>query len=68
MTAINRFQTEYQAASQKGDKNTMDLLALEIAYRIRTELEKREIPANRIEREVERILAILKQPVKQDGK
>lgn len=68
MAAITRFQTEYQTASQKGDKNTMDLLALEIAYRIRMELEKREIPGSRIEREVERILAILKQPVKQNGK
>jgi hypothetical protein len=68
MAAISRFQIEYQAASQKGDKNTMDLLALEIAYRIRMELEKREIPGSRIEREVERILGILKQPVKQDGK
>ena len=68
MAAINRFQTEYQAASQKGDKNTMDLLALEMAYRIRMELEKREVPASRIEREVERVLAILKQPAKQDGK
>ncbi|MDE2387733.1 MAG: hypothetical protein KGN35_01405 [Betaproteobacteria bacterium] len=68
MAAISRFQTEYQAASQKGNKNTMDLLALEIAYRIRTELEKREIPASRIEKEIERILTILKQPVKQDSK
>ena len=68
MATINRFQVEYQAASQKGDKNTMDLLALEMAYRIRMELEKREIPGSRIEREVERILVILKQPIKQDGK
>ena len=68
MTAISRFQIEYQTASQKGDKNTMDLLALEIAFRVRTELEKREIPASRIEKEVERVLIILKQPVKQDGK
>ncbi|QOJ19631.1 MAG: hypothetical protein HRU77_02295 [Gammaproteobacteria bacterium] len=66
--AINRFQIEYQMASQKGDKNTMDLLALEMAYRVRMELEKREIPESRIEREVERVLAILKQPAKQDGK
>ena len=68
MAAISRFQTEYQMALQKGDKNTMDLLALEIAYRIRMELEKQEIPASRIERDVERILTILKQPVKQNSK
>lgn len=68
MAAISRFQIEYQMALQKGDKNTMDLLALEIAYRIRMELEKQEIPASRIERDVERILTILKQPVKQNGK
>lgn len=65
MNAINRFQVEYQAAVQKGDKNTMDLLALEIAYRIRTELQNQEYAESRIEREVERILGILKQPVKQ---
>lgn len=65
--AINRFQSEYQAASQKGDKNTMDLLALEIAFRIRTELQNREVAESRIEREVERIVGILKQPAKQDG-
>lgn len=65
MNAINRFQAEYQEASQRGDKNTMDLLVLEIAYRIRTELQNRNYPENRIEHEVERITVILKQPAKQ---
>ena len=65
MNAINRFQMEYQEASQRGDENTMDLLILEIAYRIRTELQNRNYPESQIEREVERITAILKQPVKQ---
>jgi len=60
MTAINRFQSEYQEASQRGDKNTMDLLILEMAYRIRTELKNRNYPENQIEREVERIIGFLK--------
>ena len=40
MNTINRFQVEYQEASQRNEKNTMDLLILEMAYRIRTELQK----------------------------
>lgn len=64
LNAIDRFQVEYQAASQKGDKNTMDLLALEIAYRIRTELQTRGHAEGRIERDIEGILGILKQPAK----
>lgn len=65
MNAINRFQMEYQEASQRGDENTMDLLVLEIAYRIRTELQNRNYPESQIEREVERITVILKQPARQ---
>ena len=65
MNTINRFQAEYQEASQRNEKNTMDLLILEMAYRIRTELQNRNHPENQIEREVERIIGILKQPVKQ---
>lgn len=65
MNTINRFQVEYQEASQRNEKNTMDLLILEMAYRIRTELQNRNHPENQIEREVERIIGILKQPVKQ---
>lgn len=61
ITAINRFQIEYQEASQRGDKNTMDLLILEMAYRIRTELINQNYPENQIEREVERIISLLKQ-------
>lgn len=65
MNTINRFQVEYQEASQRNEKNTMDLLILEMAYRIRIELQNRNHPENQIEREVERIIAILKQPAKQ---
>jgi hypothetical protein len=61
MTAINRFQVEYQEALQRGDKNTMDLLILEMAYRIRTELKNKNYPENQIEHEVERIIGFLKQ-------
>ncbi|MBL0010819.1 MAG: hypothetical protein IPP22_07135 [Nitrosomonas sp.] len=65
MNAINRFQMEYQEASQRSENNTMDLLVLEMAYRIRTELHNRNHPENQIEREVERIIGILKQPANQ---
>ncbi|WP_297325336.1 hypothetical protein [Nitrosomonas sp.] len=68
MNAISRFQVEYQKASQNSDKNTMDLLVLEIAYRIRTELQNRSYPENQVEREVERITGILKQSIKQENK
>ncbi|MBP6057116.1 MAG: hypothetical protein KA524_01600 [Nitrosomonas sp.] len=61
MTAINRFQVEYQEASQRGDKNTMDLLILEMAYRVRAELVNQNYPENQIEREVGRITNLLKQ-------
>ena len=65
MNAINRFQVEYQEASQRGDKNTMDLLVVEIAYRIRTEVQNPSYLESQIDREVERITVILKQPAKQ---
>ena len=61
MASINQFQMEYQEASQRGDKNTMDLLLLVVADRIRTELKNRNYPENQIEREVERIISLLKQ-------
>jgi hypothetical protein len=61
MSAINRFQVEYQEASQRNDKNTMDLLIMEMAYRVRTELAKHNYSESQIEREVERITSLLKQ-------
>ncbi|MBL8497949.1 hypothetical protein ABF87_10040 [Nitrosomonas sp. JL21] len=64
-TAINRFQVEYQEAAQRGDNNTMDLLILEFAYRIRNELQTRNYPENQIEREAERMTSILKQTINQ---
>ncbi|PSJ16688.1 hypothetical protein [Nitrosomonas supralitoralis] len=67
MNALSRFQREYQEASLRNDKNTMDLLILEIAYRIRTELQKRDHPAQQIEHEVENIMNILKQPAKKEN-
>lgn len=63
--AIERFQVEYQAALQKNDKNVMELLSLELTFRIRTELQNQNYPDNQIQREVERIIAILKQSGKQ---
>ncbi|MBY0475310.1 MAG: hypothetical protein K2Q13_09665 [Nitrosomonas sp.] len=68
LKAINRFQTEYQEASQRNDKSTMDLLVLEIAYRIRIELQKRDYTAQQIEREIEKITNVLKQPIKVENR
>lgn len=68
VAAMNRFQVEFQAASEKGEKNTMDLLTLELSYRIRTELQNQNYPAHQIEREIEKILNIVKQSNKQSGK
>jgi hypothetical protein len=61
MDAINRFQKEYQDAISKGDKNTMELLVLEMSFLIRTELEKQNHPYHQIGSEVERIMRFLKQ-------
>ena len=61
MVVINRFQVEYQEAAQRGDINTMDLLIMEIAFRVRTELQNQKYPEHQIEREVERIVSVLKQ-------
>lgn len=59
MTAVSRFQSEYQDALQKGDKKTADLLILEMAFIIRTELKKQGYSAHETEREVARIMRIL---------
>ena len=64
MTAINRFQAEYQDASQRGDKNTMDLLLLEMAYRVRAELQNRNLSEGQIDSDVERVMGLLKQQPK----
>ncbi|MBX3628964.1 MAG: hypothetical protein KF908_03440 [Nitrosomonas sp.] len=61
MSAINRFQKEYQDALSKGEKNTMELLILEMSFLIRTELEKQNYPSHRIGSEVERVMQFLKQ-------
>lgn len=68
VNAMNRFQVEFQAASAKGEKNTMDLLTLELSFRIRTELQNQNYPDHQIEREIERILNIVKQSNKQSSK
>lgn len=64
MTAINRFQTEYQEASRRGEKNSMDLLLLEMAYRVRAELQNRNLSESQIESDVERVMSLLKQQPK----
>jgi len=65
MDAISRFQVEFHDAMKRGDKNVADLLVLEIAFRIRTDLQTQDYPENQIEREVERIVGILKQTAQQ---
>ena len=59
--AIDRFQKEYQDAVARGDRNTMELLILEMSFLIRTELEKQDYPYHQIGSEVERIMQFLKQ-------
>lgn len=66
-SAIDRFRQEYQAAAQKNEKNTMDLLILELGFRIKTELQNQGYSENQIEREKERIISILKQSSKQEN-
>jgi hypothetical protein len=61
MTAISRFQSEYQDAIQEGDRNTTELLILEMAFRLRTELKNQDYPAHQIEQEVARIMRILRE-------
>jgi len=61
MKAIERFQKEYQDAVARGDRNTMELLILEMSFLIRTELEKQDYPYHQIGSEVERIMQFLKQ-------
>ena len=67
ISAIDRFQIEYQEASQRNDKNTMDLLILEFTYRVRSELQNRDYSESQIEREIERITNILRQSTKQEN-
>ncbi len=61
INAISRFQKEYQGALSKGEKNTMELLILEMSFLIRTELQKQNYPSHQIGSEVERIMRFLKQ-------
>jgi len=61
MNAIDRFQKEYQDAAAKGERNTMELLILEMSFLIRTELEKQDYPYHQIGSETERIMQFLKQ-------
>ncbi len=61
MIAVNRFQSEYQDALQEGNRNTIELLILEMAFRLRTELQNQNYPAHQVEQEVARIMRILRQ-------
>ena len=61
MAAISRFQLEYQDALNEGDRNTVELLILEMAFRLRTELNNQDFPAHQIENEVNRIMQMLRE-------
>nr|MBP7954346.1 hypothetical protein [Nitrosomonas sp.] len=59
--AVKRFQSEYLAASQDKNEKTMELLSLEMSYRLRTALAGQEYPEKQIERDVGQIMNLLKQ-------
>lgn len=59
--AIKRFQSEYLAAFQDKNEKTMELLSLEMSYRLRTALAGQEYPEKQIERDVGQIMNLLKQ-------
>ena len=64
---IDRFQTEYQEASERDDSKTMDLLVLEITYRIKMELQAHKYEEHMIDREVTKIVDILRQSAKRES-
>jgi len=61
VTYVKNFQREYRVALEEGDKTTVELLRLELQFRLRTELENQGLEGNELEREVNRIMARLPQ-------
>jgi hypothetical protein len=61
VTYVRNFQREYQTALDASDKTTMELLRLELQFRLRTELESQGLEGNQLEQEVNRIMSRLPQ-------
>ncbi|MBA2483680.1 MAG: hypothetical protein H0V39_04520 [Nitrosomonas sp.] len=58
---IKSFQKEYQTALNEEDKTTINLLRMELQFRLRTELEDRGLEGSQLEQEVKRIMERLPQ-------
>ena len=58
---VRNFQQEYRTALEEGDETTVELLRLELQFRLRTELENQGFEGNQLEQEVNRIMARLPQ-------
>lgn len=61
VTFVRNFQQEYQTALDAGDKTTMELLRLELQFRLRTELENQGLEGSQLEQEINRIMSRLPQ-------
>lgn len=61
VTYVKNFQQEYQTALEEGNKTTVELLRLELQFRLKTELENQGLEGNQLEQEVNRIMARLPQ-------
>lgn len=61
MAYIKSFQQEYQTALSDDDKTTINLLRMELQFRLRTELENRGLEESQIDQEVKRIMERLPQ-------
>lgn len=59
VTYVRNFQQEYQNALNEGDKTTVEILRLELQFRLRTELENQGLEGSRLEQEVNRIMSRL---------
>ena len=58
---VKNFQQEYRTALEEGDETTVELLRLELQFRLRTELENQGLEGNQLDQEINRIMARLPQ-------
>lgn len=56
---LTQFRMEYHEALNKGDKNTTELLLLELQFRMRTELEKHGLEPAQIDEKINSIMSLL---------
>lgn len=61
VTYVKNFQQEYQTAIDAADETTVELLRLELQFRLRTELENQGLEGDRLEQEINRIMSRLPQ-------